>query len=353
MIMEGDYLLKIDLRKAYHSIKMNDKMTKYLKIRWRNQLYEFRALPLGIAAAPRIYNAVMGAAVNYLRKCGVRMAFFVDDILVMGRSKVETEVMGRMVREELENWGFVVNQKKSMEEAKRKVEYLGIALDTEKNVMRVPKKKVVDMKKYVRKMMERGVASARQIAVLVGKMQWMLAIAKRVKEQRTKLGWCLKEMLKEGWDRERVISQQMIETLKELDGMIIKKEEWERQIVEKKEEVVVTTDAGPKGGAARIEVGRETKWRVWKWTKEIREESTNYRELLTFYKVLREEGKLMKGRRVLWITDSRSAEAYVRKTHGRTERLAELSWKVERLLRSKKVILTTKVVLGSEIEQVD
>jgi hypothetical protein len=53
---------------------------------------------LGIAAAPRIYNAVMGAAVNYLRKGGVRMAFFVDDILVMGRSKVETEVMGRMVK---------------------------------------------------------------------------------------------------------------------------------------------------------------------------------------------------------------------------------------------------------------
>ncbi len=191
--------------------------------------------------------------------------------------------MGRMVRKELEKWGFMVNQKKSMEDARRKVEYFGILLDTEKNVMRVPRKKVVDMKKYVRKMMERGVMSARQIAVLVGKMQWMLAIVKRVKEQRMKLRWCLKEMLKEGWDREKVISQQMIETLKELDGMIIKKEEWEKQTVEKKEEMVVTTDAGPKGGAAKIEVRRETKWKIWKWTKEIREESTNYQELLTFY----------------------------------------------------------------------
>jgi hypothetical protein len=90
-------MVKIDLRKAYHVIKVDPRYTKYLKFQWKGQLWEYCTMPLGISSAPRIYNAIMGALVMHLRKMGIRMAYFVDNVLVMGRTKLEAETQAKTV----------------------------------------------------------------------------------------------------------------------------------------------------------------------------------------------------------------------------------------------------------------
>ncbi|PIK45632.1 hypothetical protein BSL78_17512 [Apostichopus japonicus] len=59
---------------------------RFLAFRYAEQDYQFRALPFGLATAPRTFTRVAGAVVAYLRKRGVTLYVYLDDWLVVGNS---------------------------------------------------------------------------------------------------------------------------------------------------------------------------------------------------------------------------------------------------------------------------
>ena len=62
----------------------------YLKFRWEGQTWQFRALPFGLSSAPYVFTKLLKPVVSTLRKLGIRVILYLDDMLIISRSQEET-----------------------------------------------------------------------------------------------------------------------------------------------------------------------------------------------------------------------------------------------------------------------
>ena len=67
LMRPGCYMTSIDLKDAYYSIPIAEEHQKYLKFIWRDQLYAFTSLPMGLTSSPRIFTTVLKPVFSYLR----------------------------------------------------------------------------------------------------------------------------------------------------------------------------------------------------------------------------------------------------------------------------------------------
>lgn len=84
LLRSGDFMATVDLQDAYSSIPIHISDRKYLRFLWRNTLYEFTCLPFGYSLAPRTFTKILKPAQAALRCKGIRVVFYIDDILIFG-----------------------------------------------------------------------------------------------------------------------------------------------------------------------------------------------------------------------------------------------------------------------------
>ena len=82
LLRTGDFMATIDLKDAYFSIPIDIRDRKYLRFLWNNTLYEFTCLPFGYSLAPRTFTKILKPAQAVLRRKGIRIVCYIDDILV-------------------------------------------------------------------------------------------------------------------------------------------------------------------------------------------------------------------------------------------------------------------------------
>ena len=87
LIQKDDWLTKLDLKDAYLSVPVNPCYQKYLKFRWLDQLWQFTVLPFGLNSAPYIFTKLMKPVIATLRKLGIRMVLYLDDMILMANSQ--------------------------------------------------------------------------------------------------------------------------------------------------------------------------------------------------------------------------------------------------------------------------
>ena len=87
----GDYMCKLDLKDAYLSIPIQQSFRKFLKFSWQGKMHEYTALPFGLSAAPRVFTKLLKPILATLRQRGIRLIAYLDDFLIVGKSKKETE----------------------------------------------------------------------------------------------------------------------------------------------------------------------------------------------------------------------------------------------------------------------
>ncbi|MFO0453080.1 MAG: reverse transcriptase domain-containing protein, partial [Pseudomonadota bacterium] len=353
LLKEGDWMVKLDFKRAFHSVAVKEEYRKFLKIRWRGKIFQFKGMPLGLSQSPYYFNLIASSIAGELRRRGMRLLYYVDDWIILGKSKEEAEKTARIAVELMTQLGMTMNVEKSDKKAGRKREFLGVKIDLVMMKLRIPKKKVKDLKREARKIKEREKVSARDLMRIVGKMVWMASIWKLMKKEMTMIQWEAKKRLKKGWDVKEIVTEELRKVLERVVRTRIVKEDRERRIKREKVTAVITTDAGPRGGAAKLEVNQRVWELVMKWTKEERKESTNWREMKVLERAMERWKELMKGRTVRWITDSEVGASYIRKEIGKEKKLAKIAWRVRRIEVQYKIGVETKVVKGEEIEEVD
>ncbi len=106
LICEGDYFTKIDLKDAYLTIPVFPEDKKFLQILWRERLYQFKSLCFGLASAPWAFTKILKPVVAFLRKQGLRLIIYLDDILILNQSTEGVERDFKQVVGALEACGF-------------------------------------------------------------------------------------------------------------------------------------------------------------------------------------------------------------------------------------------------------
>ncbi len=110
LLQQGYYMTKLDLKDAYLSVPIHPDSQKYLRFLWKNKTYQFKALPFGLNIAPIIFTRLMKPVAGFLRKRGVRLIVYLDDMLIIGASAEEATLFTTMAIELLESLGFTLNQ---------------------------------------------------------------------------------------------------------------------------------------------------------------------------------------------------------------------------------------------------
>jgi len=87
LLRKGGFMVKIDLKDAYFTVPVWKNHQTFLRFVWKETMYEFACLPLGLASAPRVFTKLMKPVVGLLRQLGIRLVVYLDDMLIMAQSR--------------------------------------------------------------------------------------------------------------------------------------------------------------------------------------------------------------------------------------------------------------------------
>ena len=167
LLNKGDYMCKLDLKDAYLSIPI-DESDRFLRFNWQGTLYEYTALPFGLSAAPRAFTKVLKPVLAALRAAGIRLVAYLDDFLIIGKTKKEAEAAFQRAKNLLQSLGFVINLDKSQNQAAQVIEFLGFIIDSKEMVFRLPHARVKQVRVECKRVLHKNQVSVRELAHVVG-----------------------------------------------------------------------------------------------------------------------------------------------------------------------------------------
>ena len=129
-VLQADFGVSIDLTDAYFHILVHKKDRKRLRFVWDNKVYQYRALPFGLAPAPWIFTKVVRELIAALRVEGIRIKAFLDDWLVLAQSQVQCKAHSLLMLKKCQALRFQVNFVKSDLSPSQTFTYLGMLFNT-------------------------------------------------------------------------------------------------------------------------------------------------------------------------------------------------------------------------------
>ena len=132
------------------------------KFQRNSTLQEFACLPFGLALAPRLFTKIMKPVLALLRRSGVRMIIYLDDLLFLNASEEGLRQNMATARYLRENLGFVITLEKSVFVPTQKLEFLGFVINTIDMILVLPDDKVRSIKSLC--------TNLRDLSQLIGKL---------------------------------------------------------------------------------------------------------------------------------------------------------------------------------------
>ena len=99
----------IDISDAYYHISVHKKARRFTRFMVDGIVYEYLGLPMGLCCSPRIFTRVSKFVCDWLRKRGVIVIIYIDDLLVLGSSYKDCLKHVTMLLKLLKKLGFLVN----------------------------------------------------------------------------------------------------------------------------------------------------------------------------------------------------------------------------------------------------
>ena len=176
ILREGDWMCKIDLSDAYFSVPLGTRSRKLVRFKWKGKLYEFLCLAFGLGPAPRIFTKLMKVPVAILRRLGIRLVIYLDDILIMGSTQEEVIRARDTMMYLFYHLGLTINMKKSVLSPSQELEFLGVMVNSLTMVFSLSKKKKQKLISVCQGAYRLRQITLRSLCSLIGKL-WSTAAA--------------------------------------------------------------------------------------------------------------------------------------------------------------------------------
>ena len=332
LLRKGMYLTKVDLSKAYFHLPCREIYHDLLRFTHRGNHYRYRVLPQGLSTSPWIFTKLMKAVTAYLRSLGIRLVCYLDDLLIMGRTREECLQHTDWVMTTLTRLGFLLNKGKSIVEPSQTIEFLGLLINSTDMTFQVPKRKLRSIRKEAQQMLNREVTTPRKLASFLGRCNF-LSQALRHSTLHTRALLRLKNQAlvqdRQGWDKKIPMTQEAQENLQfwvkechHWDGKQIRIDESEYNLR-------LETDASPTGWGAVVRYpNNHTETTYGHWGPTETHQSSNWKELKTILLALR--SLIPPDSRVHLFSDNKTTVSYIRKEGGKFPHLNQLAmetWK--------------------------
>ena len=145
LIQHGDFAFSIDLQDAYLHIPIVKHHRHFLHFVWHNVPYQWKVLPFGLATAPRVFTSLT-KPILFLCHCkGLHIVIYLDDILVLVRSKWAGKWAHLFLCSLLVHLGLHINFSKSDLHLSQSFTFLGLCWDTVHMLVSLPPDKLADI----------------------------------------------------------------------------------------------------------------------------------------------------------------------------------------------------------------
>lgn len=170
MMKKDCYLASVDLSDAYFSVPIHTSHRKFLKFLFNGQLYEFTALPQGLACAPRLFTKILKPFYAKMRELGHQCMGYIDDSFVVADTVEEClDAVNDMILQ-FEKLGFVINKEKSILTPVHSLEFLGYKLDSKSMTVSLPSDKAERIVQMCRKLIAADESTIQFLSEVLGTM---------------------------------------------------------------------------------------------------------------------------------------------------------------------------------------
>lgn len=177
LIRPGDLFTKLDIKDAYLHVPIDPTQRNLLRFVWEGKTYRFRTLPFGLSIAPFIFTKLLQPLIAQCRSRGIRLTYYLDDILILGRNKEEIHRHTQFVVNLLTTTGFIMNKEKSITTPTHQTTFLGFQINSKTLLVRTPRGKVMDAKRDVVRTLRHDCSNTLIIRTLAGTIGKLNALA--------------------------------------------------------------------------------------------------------------------------------------------------------------------------------
>lgn len=254
----------------------------------------------------------MKVPISCLRKMGVRLVVYLDDILIMNQSKQGVLTDCKCAINVLESLGFDVNYENSVLVPSSVMEYLGFTVNTIDMTLSLPKQKIQKIKELSRQVIQSNHVSIRFLSELIGNLtasiQAIFPASLHYRHLQSEKNMVLRQG--GGYNTIVTLSDQAI---KEVNWWVNQVEVWNRKsLINPNPAVIIQSDASKKGWGAVCEkmcIGGI-------WLSGESQNHINVLELLAVTYAVKAFLKEKSDLQVLVQTDNKTAMTYINKMGG-------------------------------------
>ncbi|XP_031344364.1 uncharacterized protein LOC116171583 isoform X1 [Photinus pyralis] len=160
----------VDLKDAYYLIPIHPCHRKYLRFCFNGKLYEWNCLPFGLSCAPWVFTKILKPVVSLLREKGLLSVVYLDDFLLLGRTRSECISNVTETVKLLECLGFIVNYKKSNLIPNQTCKYLGFVYNSRTMSLSLPSDKRLKLIKLANQFITVQECKIREFSKFIGSL---------------------------------------------------------------------------------------------------------------------------------------------------------------------------------------
>ena len=170
LISPNCYMTSVDLKDAYYSVPIAMADRIYLRFWWQQVLYQFNALPNGLALAPRKFTKLLKPVFAKLRSLGFASTSFIDDSLQVSDTYEKSLDNVLATTELFISLGFVVHPDKSIFKPTQQIVYLGFFIDSVKMMVYLTKERAKSIQELCKAILKAKTVQIRTLAKIIGKL---------------------------------------------------------------------------------------------------------------------------------------------------------------------------------------
>lgn len=170
LMFKNCFFCTIDLKNAYYTIPVHPAHKKYLKFSFQKQTYCFNCLPFGLATAPWVFTKILKPVLARFRSQGITLVIYLDDCIILGKNYEECLRFTNIVKSQLEDLGFVINEEKSHLHPSQTCKFLGFVFNSKNMTLSLPAEKRKSLLKECIKFRNCKSCSIRKFAMFIGKL---------------------------------------------------------------------------------------------------------------------------------------------------------------------------------------
>jgi hypothetical protein len=308
-LREKDFVVSLDLTDAYFHVNIDPSFRKFMRFKFRGKLFQFKAMPFGLCSAPRIFTKLTQAITRYCRQMGIRIIFYLDDTLIMARSRRDILYQRDFVMALLRNLGFLINLEKSDLHPKKQFTFLGLEWDTDCPSVALTTEKVNRIQLFAHRLLQRPHSSCLDLQRFLGQTNFASFAVPRARLNSRALQTCLSARYNSIIDRFRkcIFSEEAILELRWWSTLLIVI----KRLSPALPSVAMSADASGSGWGATW--GTRSLAGTW---EALDRRHINVLELQAIYNATLQWAPLLRGKVVSVHSDNKTAVAYILREGG-------------------------------------